>query len=285
LVIAITLTTNLYAGLVTAVLVGTAFSFVDAIEPNGRLIDALSFAVGYAVTAVLVDVARRAAAREAILSREHLAATATHDRMLPTSLPELGPWQVKVVHVPLGDLGGDFYDFRKRGDDLGLLACDVSGKGLRAAMLLGAVKVLFQEMPLVAVGERLERMNDAFMPVCEDGMFCTAWYGQFGPDGSVRFSVAGHEPGYMRSAGVITALPYGGLPLGVMPASTYPEHELHLAQNDMLVLHTDGISELLANNSISVEDLFASLPDLERRIRAAVRRDDALLVVVTRRQT
>jgi hypothetical protein len=281
-VIAITVATNLRVGLAAAAVVGGAFSLVDAIEPNGRLIDAVIFAVGYAVTAVLVDTTRRVAAREAILAREHIAATTAHNHLLPASLPELNSWHIKVIHVPLGDLGGDFYDVRNRGDELGLLICDVSGKGLPAAMLLGAVKVLFQEMPLVAVSSRLKRMNEAFMPVCEDGMFCTAWYGQFEADGTVRFSLAGHEPGYRRSAGVITALPHGGLPLGVAQATTFGEYEVHLAENDMLVLHTDGISELIANHSLTVDDLFEDRPGLEDRIRASHRRDDALLVIVTR---
>jgi hypothetical protein len=281
-VVAITIATNVRVGLAAAVVVGGAFSLVDAIEPNGRLIDAVTFAVGYAVTAVLVDATRRVAARGAILAQEHIAATAAHNHLLPAYLPDLNSWHIKVIHVPLGDLGGDFYDIRKRGDDLGLLVCDVSGKGLKAAMLLGAVKVLFQEMPLIAVGKRLKRMNEAFMPVCEDGMFCTAWYGHFESDGTVRFSLAGHEPGYRRSDGVITTLPHGGLPLGVAQATTFEEYEVHLAENDMLLLHTDGISELLANNSITVEDLFEDRPGLEDRIRASHRRDDALLVIVTR---
>ena len=284
-VVAITMATNLRVGLAAAAVVGAAFSLVDAIEPNGRLIDAVTFAVGYAVTAVLVDATRRAAAREATLTQEHIAATAAHNHLLPASFPDLNSWHIKVIHVPLGDLGGDFYDVRKRGEDLGLLVCDVSGKGLKAAMLLGAVKVLFQEMPLVAVGDRLKRMNEAFMPVCDDGMFCTAWYGQFGSDGTVRFSLAGHEPGYRRNGSMITALPHGGLPLGVAQATTFEEYEVHLAENDMLALHTDGISELLANNSLRVEDLFEDRPGLEDRIRACDRRDDALLVIVTRSAT
>jgi hypothetical protein len=284
-VVAITIATNLRVGLAAAAVVGGAFSLVDAIEPNGRLIDAVTFAVGYAVAALLVDATRRVAAREATLTQEHIAATAAHDHLLPPSLPDLNSWHIKVIHVPLGDLGGDFYDVRKRGGDLGLLVCDVSGKGLKAAMLLGAVKVLFQEMPLVAVSNRLKRMNEAFMPVCEDGMFCTAWYGQFESDGTVRFSLAGHEPGYRRSAGVITALPHGGLPLGVAQTTTFEEYEAHLAENDILVLHTDGISELLANNSLTVEDLFEDRPGLEDRIRASNRRDDALLIIVTRGAT
>ena len=284
-VIAITIATNLRVGLVAAAVVGAAFSTVDAIEPDGRIIDAFTFALGYAFTAVLVDAARRIAARDARLTQEHIGAMAAHDHLLPVSIPDLNSWHIKVIHVPLGDLGGDFYDVRERGNDLGLLVCDVSGKGLKAAMLLGAVKVLFQEMPLVAVSNRLKRMNDAFLPVCEDGMFCTAWYGQFEADGTVRFSLAGHEPGFRRSGGVITTLPHGGLPLGVTQAATFEEYEVHLVENDMLVLHTDGITELLANGSLTVEDIFDDRPGLEERIRASYRRDDALLVIVTRGAT
>jgi hypothetical protein len=285
LVIAITLATNLRVGLIAAATVGTAFSFVDAIEPNGRLIDALSFSLGYAVSAVLVEATRRGAAREAILAREHNAARVAHDHLLPASLPTLKSWHIRVIHVPLGDLGGDFYDVRERGEDVGLLVCDVSGKGIKAAMLLGAVKVLFQELPLVPLGDRLKRMNEAFMPVCQDGMFCTAWYGQFASDGTVRFSVAGHEPGYRLSGGIITALPHGGLPLGVDAATTFEEFAVHLVENDMLILHTDGVSELIEQNIITVEELFNDSPGLEERIRAAERRDDALLVIVTRTVT
>jgi hypothetical protein len=132
-VVAITMATNLRVGLAAAAVVGGAFSLVDAIEPNGRLIDAVTFAVGYALTAVLVDATRRAAAREATLRHEHTAATAAHNHLLPAVVPDLKSWHIKVIHVPLGDLGGDFYDVRKRGEDLGLLVCDVSGKGLKAS--------------------------------------------------------------------------------------------------------------------------------------------------------
>ncbi len=43
-----------------------------------------------------------------------------------------------------------------------------------------------------------------------------------------------------------------------------------------------GISELLESGAITIDELFAGRPELEGRIRAAARRDDALVVIVTR---
>ncbi|MGH7661673.1 MAG: PP2C family protein-serine/threonine phosphatase [Vulcanimicrobiaceae bacterium] len=281
-VIIITMTTNLWIGLAAALVVGSAFSFVDAIAPNGRLADAIIFSAGYAISAVLVEITRRIAARETALSREQSSAKVAHDHLLPKSITDYFPWHFRIIHIPLGDFGGDFYDFRQCGDDLGLLVCDVSGKGLQAAMLLGAVKVLFHEAPLVEVVDRLKRMNDGFMAVSEDGTFCTAWYGHFASDGTVRFTIAGHEPGYVCAGGVITPLPYGGLPLGVSAGMIFEQREVHLAENDMLLLHTDGVSEMLADKHITIEDLFANTAALETRMRTAKRRDDALLIIATR---
>ncbi len=67
--------------------------------------------------------------------------------LLPEALPELPEWEVAAMYGPAGEgaeVGGDFYDFWEAEGDWLMMIGDMTGKGVRAAVirasLLGALE-------------------------------------------------------------------------------------------------------------------------------------------------
>ena len=85
---------------------------------------------------------------------------------------------------------------------------------------------------------------------------------------SVRYVNAGHNPGLLvRRSGEVTPLGASGLPLGLLPGSTYRVDEVEMAPGDLICLYSDGITECesVADEEYGQERLEAFLR--ERRDR------------------
>lgn len=248
----------------------------------GLAFEAAVFALSYVLSIALLESARRQSARAAALTHERRSAQALHDELVPHGIAPAAGWRFEVAHLPLEDVGGDFFDTLPAGDGLALFFGDISGKGMRAAMLLSALKLLVRGTHASSSGGVLAEVNHYLAPLGRDGTFCTAWHGRFGSDGRVRFAIAGHEPPlHLRADGSIVELPVGGLPLGVSEGETFPESELELAPGEALAVYSDGLSDLFSAG-IAPHELFAPGGALAERLRALPRRDDVLIVIATR---
>lgn len=183
--------------------------------------------------------------RNAVLSlQEHL---------LPSRLPVTDQWDLSAsyeVGDPMLDVGGDFYDAVPRPDgSIALLIGDVCGRGAEAAALTGlarhTLRTLLEEG--TDAGTSLMRLNRALR---QEGAsrFLTAVVTTLTPqaDGSALVSTcsAGHPaPLVLRGDGTVSEVLCGGLLLGVLDDVSYESHEDRLAQDDTLVLFTDGLTE------------------------------------------
>ncbi|MEA2666027.1 MAG: hypothetical protein QOI11_2971 [Candidatus Eremiobacteraeota bacterium] len=267
----------------TALAVMLAVLFAASLTSGvGVVFEAAVFALSYVLSIMLLSAAQRQAARAAALTHERRAAQGLHDELVPRAIPPLHGWRFDVAHLPFEDVGGDFFDALADGDGLALFFGDVSGKGMRAAMLLSALKLIVRGTPARASGAVLAELNRYLAPLGRDGTFCTAWHGRFAPDGRVRFAIAGHEPPlHLRADGSVAELPVGGIPLGVSEGETFPEFELALEAGEAIAVYSDGLSELFAAG-IAPADVFAPGPALAERLRALPRRDDVLIVIATR---
>jgi serine phosphatase RsbU (regulator of sigma subunit) len=251
----------------------------------GMAFEAAVFALSYVLSIALLGTARRQSARAAALTHERRAAQSLHDELVPRTIAPAGGWRFEVAHLPFEDVGGDFFDALAADDGLGLFFGDVSGKGMRAAMLLSALKLLVRGARASSSGGVLAELNHYLAPLGRDGTFCTAWHGRFGSDGRVRFAIAGHEPPlHLRADGSVAELPVGGVPLGVSEGETFPEFELALAPGEALAIYSDGLSDLFAAG-IAPRELFAPGGALAERLRTLPRRDDVLIVIATREAT
>jgi serine phosphatase RsbU (regulator of sigma subunit) len=118
---------------------------------------------------------------------------------------------------------------------------DVSGKGLKAAMLgsqvVGALRSLAQEGPGPA--RILARLNAQFT-ASTDGGFVTCCVAHVAPDGLLTLANAGHLAPYCNGAELETD---SGFPLGMVPGATYAETSVALEPGNRLTFLSDGVVE------------------------------------------
>jgi hypothetical protein len=196
----------------------------------------------FAVGAVLVLRFARSAREEQRLRTEMESARRVQGQLVPVDLPQLKAFTCEAAYRAASEVGGDFYQVFPRSDGSALvLVGDVSGKGLRAAMLgtliVGAAGALAQEN--LAPEEMLNRLN---RHLCgrTDGGFATCLCARLAPDGALSIANAGHLSPYHNGC----ELPCeSGLPLGIMPESAYPETRVLLNPGDALTFLSDGVVE------------------------------------------
>lgn len=149
---------------------------------------------------------------------------------------------VDSVYRPASEVGGDFYQvIPLRNDGTLIVAGDVSGKGLRAAMtvslLVGAVRTLAEQDP--NPGAVLAGLNRRLIGRTQGG-FVTCCAVRVEPTGHATLANAGHCQPYLDDREV--ELPVG-LPLGVVDGITYDEIPLAIAHGQQLTLVSDGVVE------------------------------------------
>src|SRR4051812_25172589 len=94
------------------------------------------------VAAIRVQNARLLEARfeQERLERELQLASEIQQRLQPTAPPTVSGYELQGISFPCYEIGGDYYDFIKRGDDRLIIALgDVSGKGTAAALLMSSL--------------------------------------------------------------------------------------------------------------------------------------------------
>lgn len=167
--------------------------------------------------------------------------------LLPKAVQAPPGYGIETYYQPAADVGGDFYDFIYLPDGrVGLIIGDVTGHGVGAALLMAAtVSTLRAEAPLwTSPSSVLGRVNDRICEEIPPGKFVTCLYAVLDPaTGTLNFANAGHPIPYVRTqAGVVEAKACG-MPLGLIPGSTYEEKEVTLALGDRAIFYTDGITE------------------------------------------
>jgi serine phosphatase RsbU (regulator of sigma subunit) len=185
--------------------------------------------------------------------RDHIART-LQESLLPPDLPEIEGAELAARYRPSGegvDVGGDFYDAFEIGEGEWTVALgDVCGKGPDAAALMGMIR---HTIRAAAIRERaparvLSTVNAAVARQTSDEQFCTAIAARLRPRADrliAWIAVAGHpRPLLHRADGTVSWVPTTGALLGVFDDAELGELELSLAPGDVLVLYTDGVSEV-----------------------------------------
>ncbi|NTV36256.1 MAG: SpoIIE family protein phosphatase, partial [Anaerolineaceae bacterium] len=183
------------------------------------------------------------------LEREFQLARQIQKTFLPNELPQISGWEMDIRWQTAREVGGDFYDVFKLGNDLyGLAIADVSDKGMPAALYMTVTRTLIRSS---ARNEKsparvLSKVNTLLMLDQQNSMFVTAIYATLNTStGELVISNAGHnQPILYRAADhCLEILPRGQLALGVLDRIKYEDHVVKLNPNDNLVLYTDGVTE------------------------------------------
>jgi len=149
---------------------------------------------------------------------------------------------IESVYRPAREVSGDFFQIVPNAADGSLLivAGDVTGKGLRAgmlvALLVGAIRTAarFNPDPAAVLGE----LNQRLMGRGDATATCLAM--RIDASGSVTLANSGHVPPYLNGE---LAQMEGALPLGVVEEAKCSVTCFVLKPHDRLVLVSDGILE------------------------------------------
>ncbi len=202
--------------------------------------------------------------------REELAlARKIQENFLPDALPALPEVELSALNVPCEEVGGDYYDFLLPRDEssLGLAIGDASGKGIPAALLMASFQAAFhaeaESHPSPA--RVLERLNRLIIRQSRSERFVTFFYGLLDRKSRVlTYANAGHNPPVLvRRDGSTSTLDGAGLLLGVTADSSYENSQIPLAEGDVLLLYTDGVTD-----ELNVQDEIFGIERLEALLSA-----------------
>ena len=171
------------------------------------------------------------AARLAILLRRILADRQAKQRLLLREAAFSEPvLTLDAVYAPAQEVGCGYLL-----DGQVVVAGDVSGEGLKAAMVVGVLQETWERAP----GAVLGALNRALVGLMEFG-FVTCCCVRFESEGKVTVACAGQMRPYLNQVEVAVET---GMPLGLIRDAEFAETTLTLGAGQQLTLVSDGVVE------------------------------------------
>ncbi len=194
------------------------------------------------------------AAREKMAKEIEVASQIQHT-LLPRKLPEPEGLRLGAFYRPATVVGGDLYDVFEVGPEkYCLVVADVSGKGVPASLVMSMLRTVIRIYSADAVSPKglLTRVNRYLDGNIPSGMFITVMLAIYdAAERNLGLVSAGHNPLLLcsRDAKAVHRVNPAGMPLG-MPVvlkggfeESLEEINLSLADGDLLLMYTDGVTE------------------------------------------
>ncbi|MDZ4725989.1 MAG: GAF domain-containing SpoIIE family protein phosphatase [Leptospira sp.] len=170
-------------------------------------------------------------------------------KIMPSALPLTPKLQYGVSHIPLEQVGGDFYDVTQITETkYSVLIADISGHGLSAAVLAAMAHMVlknFETELKLTPANFLSTLNHMLYGKLASN-FLTAFYGIIDiEENTILCANAGHHPPLLisKSQKTVIPLPIKGKLLGLIPDLLYEEKQFSFSPEERLVLFTDGLTE------------------------------------------
>lgn len=175
--------------------------------------------------------------------------------------PDQSAFQFVHRYEPAESVSGDFFSITAISDtEAGVFICDVTGHGVRAALVTAMIRALAEELKPLArdPGTFLRKLNFDLCNILKSTgspMLTTAFYAVADwQTGKLRFANAGHPKPLLlrRNAGLVEALANASgrsqPALGLFEDPPYLTSEITLTPGDFLMLFTDGLYEVQGLN-------------------------------------
>lgn len=181
--------------------------------------------------------------------RELELAAEVQNMLIPRDLPHTGRFEAAAWYQPHRQVGGDYYDLIRIGEnELVIAIADVSGKGMSAALLMSNIQATlrallqYTEEPL---DELVHDLNDKVFTNARGERFITFFIGRLDlSTGQLRYVNAGHNPPLLHSKGEVRELTNGSIALGMLPRLPFLHiGEAQLPSGGTLLCYTDGLVE------------------------------------------
>lgn len=174
--------------------------------------------------------------------------------LLPQSTPNIPGLELAVFSRPAQIVGGDYFDFFHFADGShGLAIADVAGHGMSASLLMASVQTaLLTLAPTTnSPADVLNRLNRFFLHNVHLTTFVTLFLARFDPARrTLTYSNAGHNPPLLYRSQANGGEPSAWLMPTTAAIGLIEEFEpgletVMLAQGDLLLLYTDGVTEAI----------------------------------------
>jgi len=227
---------------------GPRLSEQDYSADDRKLLDNLASQAAPALrVAQLVREQEAEARRRERYENELRIANLIQHNFLPRELPELPGWTFGAFYQSMREVGGDFYDFIPLPyGGVGIVIGDVTDKGVPAALVMASTRSIIRSVAqrVATPGKVLEEVNNQLCPEMPPKMFVTCLYAVLEPhSGRMVYANAGHNLPYLKRTDCIDELRARGMPLGLMPDSSYEENEVTIGAGETVLFTTDGIAE------------------------------------------
>ncbi|MFK0181775.1 SpoIIE family protein phosphatase [Streptomyces xanthochromogenes] len=228
-----------------------------ALESDSIVVGALVMRLGAAgepepehLTAVAQQIAQ-AVRRAALYEHEHRVAERLQLSLLP-QLPDVAGLEVATCYAPASDMvmvGGDWYDLYDLDENhIGLSIGDVAGHGLPQAAVMAQIIAALRGIVLrcgTRPAEVLRELSEYLHLYHHSSMATAAYLLYHRPTRALTYVKAGHPPPLLiRSDGSSRYLD-GPIspPAGPVPGARFRQGETVLAEDEALLLYTDGLIE------------------------------------------
>lgn len=183
------------------------------------------------------------------LERELQLAYEMQSSLIPRSAPTLPGWDFATCWLPARNVSGDFFDFIRVNNKLGMVIADVADKGMAASLFMAVTRSTVRAS-VFSVQPPCHAISHANEILCEDasnGLFVTLFYAELNPiTGDFVYVNAGHNPPFFYHAmtNEWTELYRTGLPLGLMEQEL-EQVELLMEPGDLFFMYTDGLTDAI----------------------------------------
>ncbi len=170
--------------------------------------------------------------------------------LLPATPPDLTGAEFACRCLPATHVGGDYYDFFRRGKNVvDIVIADVSGHSVGAALIMAETRSVLRAEVYAAgsAGKILANLNRLlYEDLTRAELFITMFYAKYNADTrQLIYANAGHNPPmiYPGEKASCRELDADGLILGVKQDVIFEERNIQLNRGDMVLFYTDGITE------------------------------------------
>lgn len=178
------------------------------------------------------------------------------ENLLPDRFPSLKEIDISAYYKAAKGVGGDYYDvvhIKEKNRISGIIA-DVSGKGVPAALVMVMIRTIFHSTArfVNTPNEAISEINSGVVGRLSADKFATIFAFHYNyKTGVIEFSNAAHSPMlvFKSKTGEILELDTEGVPVGIDENAIFGLKKLQLETDDIIVMHTDGITEAMNEKS------------------------------------
>jgi len=186
------------------------------------------------------------------IKKERELAKKVQQKFFPQYKPEFTGIEYFGKSIPADSVGGDFYDYFKTGENkISFLIGDIKGHGLASALLMAGTVGNIRSNALICGSNPsvlVPKVNKFFCNTSDSSDFASFLYSVIDiKTREMKFVNAGHNPPLIFNVEKEKSQEAGetDLLIGIMDAAEYKENTVILTEGDIVLLYTDGITEVM----------------------------------------